>query len=214
MREQCRREEEATHPLTSRPATPRGTATRLLHHSRSAPSPPVAVVPRRASLVVVAPRLSPRPADVAPRPSPCSTGRPRIAAVPVRAPSGARKPSRGLSGTRRRAPPRPSSPGSFTWRPTPSWTRAERPTASPAARRRRLHRDGARGRFSRRDRLHTAAGGVTCHRGPVRARRRPSRGRQSCRTAPALSSLGVFVGSYCVALAGAIAKPAAITMWS
>ena len=213
MREQCRREEEATHPLTSRPATPRGTATRLLHYSRSAPSPPVAVVPRRASLVVVAPRLSPRPADVAPRPSPCSTGRPRIAAVPVRAPSGARKPSRGLSGTRRRAPPRPSSPGSFTWRPTPSWTRAERPTASPAARRRRLHRDGARGRFSRRDRLHTAPGGGSCNRDAVRGRRRTSCGRHGCRTSPQLSTLGVFKQAGSLTLSGAGGESAAATTW-
>ena len=154
--------------------------------------PPVAVVPRRASLDVVVPRLSPRRAGVSPRPSPCSTGRPRIAAVPAQAPSGTRKPSRGLPGTQRRAPPCPSSPGSCTWRPTPSWTRAERPPASPAAGRGRLHRDGARGRFSRRDRLHTAAGGVTCHRDPVRGRRRASRGRHGCTTTPAVKYARCF----------------------
>ena len=79
--------------------------------------PPVAVVPRRTSLVVVGPRRSLLPAGVAPHHSLCSTGRPRVAAVPARAPSGARKPSRGLSGTQRRAPTCPSLPGSFTWRP-------------------------------------------------------------------------------------------------
>ena len=154
--------------------------------------PPVTVVPRRASLVVVAPRPSPRPADVAPSPSQCPTGRPRIAAVPARAPSGAREPSRGVSGTRRRAPPRPSSPGSCTWRPTPSWTRAERPSASPAAGRGRLHRDGARGRFSRRDRVHRAAGGVTWNREAVRGRWRTSRGRERGPTIATVKYAGCF----------------------
>ena len=154
--------------------------------------PQVAVAPRRASLVVVAPRRSPRPAGVAPRPSPCSTGRTRIFAVPARAPSGARKPSRGLPGTQRRAPPCPSSPGCRTWRPMPSSTRAKRNLASAAAGRGRRHRDGARGRFGRRDRLHTAAGGVSCDRDPVRGRRRTSRGRHGCTTARPLGTLGVF----------------------
>ena len=191
VREQCGREKEATYPSNSRPATPRGAVTYLLRPRRSAPSPPVAIAPRRASLDVIVPRLSPRPAGVSPRPSPCSTGCLRIAAVPARAPSSARKPSRGLTGTQRRAPPCPSSPGSCTWCPMPSSTRDKRNLASAAAGRGRLHSDGARGRFSRRDRLHRAAGAGTCHGDAVRRRRRTSRGRQSVPTARQLSTRGV-----------------------
>ena len=152
------------------PASP-SLCAKPLGRRRATPSLPCR---RRASPAAALRRCRASPFAVPDR-TLCSTRRPRIAAVPARAPSSARKPSRGLSGKQRRAPSCPSSPGCCTWRPTPSWTRArahQRPPPPGVG----ACTDGARGRFSRRGRLLTDAGGES-HRDAVRGRRRTSRGR-------------------------------------
>ena len=197
VREQCRRAEEATHLSKSPPATPRRATTRLLRPRRSAPSPLVAVAPRRASLVVAAPRLPPRFADVAPRPSPCPTGRcarpgapasPRCRPGHPPAPGNRRGDSPGSNDKHHHAPRHRGVAPGVPRRRGP----ARAPIGVPRPRGMGACTDGARGRFSRRDRLLAAARGgtsIVTRSGGGGGRRAAAR---EARPSRQLSTLGVF----------------------